>query len=236
MQPPYEECASCVAVKWCSRYKGDTPKPATPTWCNPKYRLDKALSLTNLPKRYLNANKHNYKLNDNNRTIAETLKPYLLNIVEAVDEGKNFLFKGPTPGTGKTFHASMLLNEYIYKTCLSSRMDFENPMAYFVSYATLMDELRYSKDDDELGQVMERVKNVPLLIMDDVGSGTTSPFTNEQTFILLNHRYNNSLSTIFTTNLSGKHLLTALNARIVSRMSSNCVEIDFSGSDLRSKE
>ena len=236
MQPPYEECASCIAKKWCSRYTGETPKPATPSWCNPKFRLDKALSLTNIPRRYLNANLHNYKVNEHNKAAVLKLKPYITNIIDTVEQGKNFLFKGFTPGTGKTFHASLLLNEYIYKTCLTARMDFENPIGYFVSYASLMDELRYSKDDEQLDQVMEKVKNVPLLVMDDIGSGTTSQFTNEQTYILLNHRYNNGLSTIFTTNLSSKHLLTALNPRIVSRMNSNCVEIDFSGTDLRSKE
>lgn len=227
MQAPYKECSTCIATPWCKRYSGESPKPESPAWCNPKYRLDKALKMTNIPKRYLKANKANYKADSDNVENAKRLKPYLENILEEIEYGKNFLFRGMVPGTGKTFHAAMLLNEYVYKACLTSRMDFENPLAYFISYADLMDELRYNTDKDYVATLMEKVKNVPLLLLDDLGAGTTSDFTNEQTFILVNYRFNNELSTIFTSNLDKVELSKKLNPRIVSRILNDVEDLKF---------
>lgn len=233
MKPPYKECSDCIAKAWCKRYKGEAPVPDTPAWCNPKYRLYKALGLSNIPNRYKEANIYSYKADESNQHIASELKPYLLNITETVNEGKNFLFYGVVPGTGKTFHGTMLLNQYTYKNCLTSKFDFENPLAYFANYADLMDELRYNKNDHELDLIVNKVKAVPLLLLDDIGSGTTSDFTNEQTYLILNYRYNNNLSTVFSTNLRLPDLIRALNPRIVSRMRTNCVEIEFNGKDRR---
>lgn len=233
MQPPYEECIGCIATKWCKRYSGEAPKPEKPDWCNPRFRLMKALSLTNIPKRYINANKYNYKADEFNKPIAKELKPYLENILREVNDGRQFFFFGERPGTGKSFHAFMLLNQYVYKACLTNQMDFEHPLVYFIGYADLMNELRYNRDSEDLSKVIEIVKNVPFLLLDDVGAGTTSEFTDEQTFLVLNHRYNNNLSTAFTSNFTPKELQTKLNPRIVSRMLSDSVLIKFIGEDKR---
>lgn len=227
MIAPYEECQDCVATAWCKRYSGESPKPESPTWCNPKFRLYKALSMSNIPKRYLNANTYHYKSDKENKHVASKLKSYLENILQEIEEGKNFLFFGKTPGTGKSFHGAMILNQYIYKACLTSRLDFENPLAYYIVYADLMNELRYNRDDLGTSRLVEIAKTVPVLMLDDVGAGTTTAFTDEQTYLIINHRYNNNLSTVFTTNLILPELNEKINARIVSRMLANCVDIHF---------
>lgn len=193
----------------------------------------KALELTNIPKRYLNANQYNYKVDEMNRPIAEQIKPYLINILDEVSKGTQYFFHGETPGTGKSFHGFMLLNQYVYKACLTTRMDFENPLAYFIGYTDLMNALRYNRDDNETTKLVETVKNVPLLLLDDVGAGTVSPFTDEQTFMILNYRYNENLSTVYTSNLSPKELNLKISPRIVSRMLDNSVGITFKGKDKR---
>ena len=234
MEAPYKECVTCVAKSWCKRFSGESPRPAAPDWCNPHFRLYKALKMTELPRRFRKSNLHNYVTDDDNQGHISRLKPFIQSIVEVVDEGTNFLFHGGKPGTGKTFHASILLNEYIYKTCLTKRFDFEHPLALYVNYAELMDELRYKRnDEDTLNLYLKTIKDVPLLLLDDVGSGTTSPFTVEQTYLLVNYRYNQGLSTITTTNLNKKQLVEAIGSRSISRLQSDCERFEIGGRDRR---
>lgn len=235
MSVPYQECESCIATQWCKKYSGEVPTPPVPDWCSAKFRLDKALGMANIPKIYRKANIANYKVDKDNKEHYDRIKPFIDHIVEEVDEGTNFFFYKSSPGTGKTFHGACLLNQYIYKTCLTSRFDFENPLAMFVVYADLMDDLRYRRDSEELQQRVEQIKNVPLLLLDDIGSGTTSQFTIEQTYLILNHRFNNGLSTIVTSNMSLSHLNNpqVLGARNVSRIMSNSMGMEIGGSDRR---
>jgi DNA replication protein DnaC len=62
--------------------------------------------------------------------------------------------------------------------------------------------------------VFEQVRNVPLLILDDLGSQTGTPWAEEKLFQLLNYRYNACLPTVITTSLT----VTAMDARLASRL------------------
>lgn len=233
MNPPYEECKSCIATPWCQRYSGKVKVPDTPSWCNPKFRLDKALAMTGIPKKYRTANAYSYQKDKENEFVYQELRPFLVDIVKTIDEGTNFFFYGNRPGTGKTFHGSMILNHFVQKTCLTNRFDFENPLGMFVVYSDLMDELRYHKDDDNTVQLLDKIKNTPVLLIDDFGSGTVSPYSVDQTYILINYRYNNGLSTIITSNLGVSELVKSLGTRIVSRVLGDCLELELGGRDRR---
>jgi DNA replication protein DnaC len=197
----------------------------------------KALAFSEIPKRYLQANLYNYKVDDKNREVFEKIKPLLDNIVEEVDGGLNVFFQGSNTGTGKTHAAALFVNHYIYRTC-GTRFDFEHPLAMYVDYARLIDDLRYLEDDTGTQERFNNIMNVPLLMLDDLGAGTMSDFAREQTFLLLNHRFNNVLSTVTTSNLSLKDLADGgnLGKRNVSRLLSNGMVIEVNGSDRRSKE
>lgn len=233
---PYKDCEKCLATPFCKRYSGEVETPAFPEWCNPKFRLDKALKLSEIPKKYLKANVYNYVVDDDNRYVYEGLKCYVDNIVEEVEEnGTNFFFWNEGAGTGKTFNAAMLLNQYIYKTCMTGKFDFENPLALFVSYSDLMDDLRYRRDDEEVHRRVQKIKEVPFLLLDDIGAGTTSKFTAEQTYLIVNERFNEGRATIFTSNFNSTQLAheDVLGRRTVSRLTSDCVGIQVDGRDRR---
>ncbi|MCP4713101.1 MAG: ATP-binding protein, partial [Planctomycetes bacterium] len=61
----------------------------------------------------------------------------------------------------------------------------------------------------------EEIRNAPLLILDDLGIESPTPWANEKLYQLLNHRYNARLPTIITTNLT----LETLELRLRSRLS-----------------
>lgn len=231
---PYPECVDCVATKFCKIYSGEVDTPER-HWCNARWRLDKALELSLIPPEYVNANIYNYKRDKHNDAIYRKVLPYIENICEAVDGGLNMFFYANSFGTGKTFHAAMFLNHYIYKTCTTERFDFETPLALFVVYAELMDMLRYSRSDEQVGRFVEVVNTVPLLLLDDVGSGTMSDYVREQTYMILNHRFNHRLSTIITTNYGLRELASEnlLGARNVSRITARCDGAEVGGPDRR---
>lgn len=87
----------------------------------------------------------------------------------------------------------------------------------FVTVPDLLDHLRSSFAPDSpvrYDQIFEDVRNAPLLILDDLGSQSSTPWAQEKLFQLLNHRYNESLPTIITSNLK----LEEHEPRLASRM------------------
>lgn len=232
---PYEECMNCVATKFCKIYKGEISKSNRIDWCNARFRLEKAFQLSNIPPEYKEANIYNSIPNEFNKDVLVKIYRLLGGITSFVDNGYNALFYGDKPGTGKTYSGAMFLNHYMYKVCLTDKFDFENPLALFVDYAELMDEIRYSNDENYISNMVERIKNVPLLLLDDVGAGTLTDFVREQTFLIINYRFNHNLSTIITTNYTINNLPSenVLGKRITSRILNKCIGFEFTGIDRR---
>lgn len=232
---PYEECIDCVAIKFCKIYNNEVKKPFLSKSCNVKFRLYKALELSCIPPEYINSNIYNSKIDDYNNENYKKLSLYVDNILKFVKEGNNGFFYGSMSGTGKTYAGAVLLNHFIYKQCLTDLFDFENPLALFVDYVELMDDLRYSSDNDKLEYKVNKIKNVPFLMLDDVGAGTMSDFVREQTYIIINYRFNHKLSTLITTNYLISDLASdnLLGKRIVSRILNRCIGMEFKGKDRR---
>jgi DNA replication protein DnaC len=116
------------------------------------------------------------------------------------------VFQG-LPGTGKTHLAAAIANE----------REAAGQPAYFVTAPDLLDYLRaaYAPDSKvSYDKVFEAVRAAPLLVLDDLGSHSGTPWAQEKLFQLLNYRYNAKLPTVITTNL----LLEDQDARVRSRM------------------
>lgn len=230
----YPECSGCVATPFCKAFEGRV-KPVHTDWCRGNFRLEAALKLADIPKRYRNANRYRFETDAFNDAARDLIDSNSEEIVKLVEEGKNFFFYGNRPGTGKTFLAASILNHYIYKTCMTSRFDFENPLGLFVVFPDLVDELRYNRDDEALGFKMLEILNVPLLFLDDVGAGSMTDFVREQTFRIMNYRLNKGLSTIVTSNLSLSQLASPemFGNRVVSRFAFDTIGLEMNGPDRR---
>ena len=74
--------------------------------------------------------------------------------------------------------------------------------------------------------MFESVRQAPLLILDDMGTQTSTQWAQEKLYQLFNHRYAYHLPTVITTNNS----LDEIGGRLASRLSdpqiSYCVTID----------
>lgn len=110
-------------------------------------------------------------------------------------------------GVGKTHLAAAIGNEVIRR----------GGEAVFVLTPDLLDHLRATfapNSPETYDELFDRLKNTPLLILDDLGAESATPWAQEKLFQLLNHRYLRRLPTVITSNRP----LSALEARIRSRL------------------
>ncbi|MEV6209580.1 ATP-binding protein [Kitasatospora sp. NPDC051914] len=98
--------------------------------------------------------------------------------------------------------------------------------------ADLYAELRPRSDTDS-EQVLATYSRVPLLILDDLGAAKSSEFVEEQTYRLINRRYNHMLPTLITTNLPIKELKAYLGDRVTSRLAQMTTRVEFEPVDRR---
>lgn len=107
---------------------------------------------------------------------------------------------------GKTHLAAAIANE---------RRRLGEP-AKFLIVPDFLDHLRSAFSPDS-GQsydaLFEEVRNTPLLILDDLGAHSPTPWVQEKLYQLINHRYNGKLPTVVTSRLS----LDEMDDRLASR-------------------
>jgi DNA replication protein DnaC len=98
-----------------------------------------------------------------------------------------------TYGCGKTHLAAAIANE---------RLALGQPVIFMV-VPDLLDHLRAAfspQSDATYDEIFEVVRTTPLLVLDDLGSQSSTPWAQEKLFQLLNHRHNAQLPTVITTN------------------------------------
>ncbi|MEI2689673.1 MAG: ATP-binding protein [Anaerolineae bacterium] len=116
------------------------------------------------------------------------------------------LFTG-TYGCGKTHLAVAIAHEVLRR----------GQSTLFVVTPDLLDHLRAAfgpSSETSFDERFETVRQTPLLIMDDFGSQSATPWAKEKLFQLLNHRYTAQLPTVITTNLR----LSEIEPRLRSRL------------------
>ncbi len=112
-----------------------------------------------------------------------------------------------TYGCGKTHLAAAIANQ---------RVDQGQP-AVFVVLPDLLDHLRATfgpNSEISYDALFEQVHETNLLVMDDLGTQSGTPWSQEKLFQLLNHRYNTQLPTVITSN----QRLEDMDQRIRSRL------------------
>ena len=93
------------------------------------------------------------------------------------------------------------------------------------SLPRLLAEIRTTFDDDSerlLRRLLDRLAEVDLLHIDDVGAEKTSPWVLEQLYAIVNARYEDERSIVITTNLERDELAEQITERTVSRLEEMC--------------
>ena len=143
----------------------------------------------------------NRKLSANLRSAYETAKAYAANPA-------GWLILRGKYGCGKTHLAAAIANHHI---------DRGYPVL-FVVVPDLLDHLRATFNPSSpvsFDRRFDAVRTAPLLILDDLGTQSTTPWAREKLFQILNYRYNAQLSTVVTTNQSLEEIETRLRSRLM---------------------
>lgn len=136
-------------------------------------------------------------------------------LYEALVSAQNFASKPTgwlvlegTYGCGKTHLAVAIGN---------TRVEQFGDEVLFMTAPDLLDFLRttYSANSEiTYDESFDRIRNMPILILDDLGVENPSGWAKEKLFQLLNYRYSAALPTVITTNVA----LEELDPRLSSRM------------------
>ncbi len=111
-------------------------------------------------------------------------------------------------GCGKTHLASAIAN-YRYQN--------KKP-ALFVVVPDFLDHLRSTfspESKTSYDRLFESIKSSPLLILDDFGQQSTTPWAQEKLYQMINHRYNSRMPTVITTTASTEELDSPISSRFV---------------------
>lgn len=142
-------------------------------------------------------------------TVAQqrNLKMAYQRIMDYAQEPQGWMVLKGGYGCGKTHLAAAVANY---------RLDLGHPVL-FVNTPDLLDHLRATYSPNALTGYDERfhqVRSAQLLILDDLGTESNTPWAQEKLYQIFNYRYNAQLPTIVTTNEE----LETIEIRIRSRM------------------
>jgi len=111
-------------------------------------------------------------------------------------------------GCGKTHLAAAIAN-----TCIE-----RGRPALFITVPDLLDHLRAAFSPTSFVGYDERfdeVRTAPVLILDDLGTESPTPWAQEKLFQILNYRYNARLPTVITTNHEPEEIALRIRSRLV---------------------
>jgi len=164
-----------------------------------------------IPRRFKECRFDNFNSNNDGQEKAlNVAKAYADSWEEVQRRGAGLIFSGKW-GTGKTHLACAIANAVI---------DMGVP-AKFTTVTSMMREIKstYHKDsEDSETQVLERLSDVPLLVLDEAGMDYGTDFNKTLLFEVLNSRYENVNPTIILTNLDATALRDYLGERVIDRM------------------
>jgi DNA replication protein DnaC len=129
-----------------------------------------------------------------------------------------FLF-GPV-GVGKTHLAAAIANY---------TMSSQKVSTYFDEVPDLLDHLRATFDPNVGTGYDERfqlIRDVGLLVLDDLGTENATPWAKEKLYQIINHRYVEQLPTVITSNVDQKKVDDRIMSRIRDHRLTHYIEID----------
>jgi DNA replication protein DnaC len=131
-----------------------------------------------------------------------------------------WLFYHGNCGGGKT-HLAVSIAHYA--------RDKQKLSVLFAVVPDLLDHLRATFDPGNGVAYDERfnaIRNAQLLILDDLGTENTTPWAREKLYQIFNHRYNEQLPTVITSNQDFKRIEERVLSRILDTRLTTFIHID----------
>ncbi len=192
--------------------------------------LEERLRVARIPKRFWSITFDEIKrrgINANSEPQFEQARTYADEIISNVQAGTGLILAG-TPGTLKTTIATAVI-----RVAIELRIG-----GLFVSMPGLPDIFgtQAKTNREEYARFQERLRSVPLLLMDDFGGEGLERWVAGKVDGLITDRWHEEKSIIITTNLTADELKKAYSERVIDRLRNSCIQINFSGPSQRSKQ
>lgn len=143
------------------------------------------------------------------------------------EETPSLLIVGPT-GTGKTHLAWATLRAVVETgASISTRWKALTAVDMYAS-------LRPGGSDDPEA-ALRTYSGTQLLFIDDLAAAKATEWTEEITYRIVNHRYEQCLPTIITSNVPPNGMREILGERVASRLTEMCERVVLKGDDLRKR-
>jgi chromosomal replication initiation ATPase DnaA len=138
----------------------------------------------------------------------------------ALDEPPNLVLLGAV-GVGKSHAAAAAIRPRFAA----------GATVVFVPVGELLDSLDWRRPDS--AETMERLCQVDLLVVDDLGTERSNEWTGERLYLVVNRRWLDMRPTIITSNLDPDQLTEAVGERTYSRLAHDATALRFTGEDRR---
>ena len=175
-------------------------------------KINKLIKDSGIRGRFLNRTFEHFEVNEENRRAYEAAKRYADNfrdmlpkkgpdgIVDPPEIECNGLFITGSYGTGKTHLATAISNQLIREGIPVICMTMIDLLARIKQTFDRSDEATEA-------EIMKIYEEVPLLVIDDIGSEQPSEWGSTKIFAIINARYEAYMPTIVTTNYAGDDLI-----------------------------
>jgi DNA replication protein DnaC len=174
-----------------------------------------------IPRKYRGVSFDRAPLTTMDHAIVREVGHYVHRLGERLDTGRGLWFHGKV-GSGKTTLAML-----VSKTALES-----GRTVAIYSLPRLLAEIRRTFESEAPGayvEFLDRLEEVDLLHLDDVGAEKTSPWVLEQLYAIVNARYEAERAIMITTNLDREELVAQIGERTVSRLEEMCEVLPLFG-------
>lgn len=142
--------------------------------------------------------------------------------------GRSGLFLYGGYGVGKTFAALAFIRDALDRGTVDD-VAFVNVVEFIEdAFAAMRDKTHIRR------YTVERLKRVPLLVVDDLGAESPTPYVKAAVYSVVNARIvNPKLATIYTSNADLDTIGRRVDGRISSRIAGSCRVVELRGDDLR---
>ena len=149
-----------------------------------------------------------------------------------INESKSIMISGPV-GSGKTWQAYAALRAVVTFPRTNPRTGFEYLLKWrALTFSDFAASIRPQHGAD-LRAEFDALKRVPLLMLDDFGSGKITEAVEDATFMLIDYRLMHQLPMIMTTNLQRGDFVERIGDRTTSRLGQLCDRVVMKGHDRR---
>jgi DNA replication protein DnaC len=183
---------------------------------------------TVIPSRYRGLSFDRPPIANISKPVLRQVRRYVRQLEENLQNGQGLWFSGDV-GTGKTSLAML-----VSQSALSSG----HTVAIY-SVPRLLAEIRTTFDqasERSYVDLLDKLTQIDLLHLDDLGAEKTSPWVLEQLYTIINGRYEDQRAMLVTTNLSRDEIVEQIGARTVSRLEEMCALLPLFGEDRRARD